>query len=622
MKKEKIFIQNDDDSTKHENFGKNISSCYINTKEINSKNLKTSNDTVNISNINPFCKNKITLKNFNKYRNKSAVNKKIVKSNPNNNYKEQIEKNIIDNISLQSKNKSLIKENIELQKKLKYENQLRNKDKNNIEILKRTINKLISDNNKNVIINIPNKENKKDYVDLLLSKEFLLDENNKLKENINELINEKNQTSIIKSKLNQKEKEIIDYIIKNEELNNKCESLEKQILILNEKLEKFKNFEEMKILYESLEKNLDIKNEENKKLILNLREKNKIINDLKLMKYDDKLFFLEQKLNEYKIKNEENQITLDKLNIELDDSKKQYELVSKLLKEKQEKLKENMINIEENLSKYTELKEKYDSFSVKKEKIILENNELKLQNSKINKELLEFKNNFIKYKEEVKNLNNQLIVIKDEKNKNEIYFLNQISLLQKEKNALEKQINKLREENYNNNIINNENNDEKFNKKKYDLALYEIKTYNNDIKKLFDLSKKLKNELNKTTKEKNFYSEIISKILNGNYIDNKYLKFIEIVKKNIEIFLDIQNLNQLKYDYSIKLQNYENIIKNMNKKIDTNEIENIYEINKNFYDVDDFSNIAKIQNQLFIINDKLNILDEKQRNILLEMNKY
>ena len=128
--------------------------------------------------------------------------------------------------------------------------------------------------------------------------------------------------------------------------------------------------------------------------------------------------------------------------------------------------------------------------------------------------------------------------------------------------------------------------------------------------------------MNKTTKEKNFYSEIISKILNGNYIDNKYLKFIEIVKKNIEIFLDIQNLNQLKYDYSIKLQNYENIIKNMNKKIDTNEIENIYEINKNFYDVDDFSNIAKIQNQLFIINDKLNIFDEKQRNILLEMNKY
>ena len=159
-------------------------------------------------------------------------------------------------------------------------------------------------------------------------------------------------------------------------------------------------------------------------------------------------------------------------------------------------------------------------------------------------------------------------------------------------------------------------------KKKYDLALYEIKTYNNDNKKLFDLSKKLKNELNKTTQEKNFYSEIISKILNGNYIDNKYLKFIEIVKKNIEIFLDIQNLNQLKYDYSIKLQNYENIIKNLNKKINTNEIENIYEINKNFYDVDDFSNIAKIQNQLFIINDKLNILDEKQRNILLEMNKY
>ena len=380
----------------------------------------------------------------------------------------------------------------------------------------------------------------------------------------------------------------------------------------------------MKISYESLEKNLDIKNKENINLINKLKEKNQEINDLKLMKYDDKLFLLEQELNKYKLKDEQNQIEFDKLNIQLDDSKNKYKLVSKLLEEKQDKIKKNMVNIEENLEAFNKLKSNYDTTLEEKEKIILENNNLKLQNSQINNELCEFKNNYIKYKEELKKVSNQLIVLKDEKEKKEIYFLNQISLLQKEKNNVENQLNKIKEQNFNNKISDNDiiNNNEIINNKKYDLALKEIKSYNNDNKKLFDLSKKLKNELKATIEEKNFYLGIINKLLNGNYLDNKYLKFIELLKKNIEIFLDTQHLNQLKYDLNFKLKNYENIVNKMNKKIDNDEFEKNYEKNKNFYDIDDFSNIAKIQNQLVIINDKLNILDENKRKILLEINKY
>ena len=244
----------------------------------------------------------------------------------------------------------------------------------------------------------------------------------------------------------------------------------------------------------------------------------------------------------------------------------------------------------------------------------------------------------MKYKDELKNESNQLINLKNEKDKNEIYFLNQIALLQKEKNLTENHLNKMREKGYikNNNLeinndnnlkINSDNNIDNNNinyisKTKYDLALQEIKAYNNDNKKLFDLSKKLKNDLNLSLEEKNFYSKIINKIINGNYIDSKYSEFIDLIKKSIENYLDVQHLTQLKYELNSKLKNYENIIKNMNKRPDSTGTGKSYEINKNFYDVDDFSEIAKIQNQIVITNDKLNRLEQNKYNIIKEIGKY
>ena len=158
--------------------------------------------------------------------------------------------------------------------------------------------------------------------------------------------------------------------------------------------------------------------------------------------------------------------------------------------------------------------------------------------------------------------------------------------------------------------------------KKYDLSLHEIKSYINDNKKLFDLSKKLKNDLNFALEEKEFYSNIINKILEGNYIDKTHFDFVTVINKSIENFMDIQHLKKLKYEMNTKLKNYEKIIKNMNKKPDSTGTGKSYEINKNFYDVDDFSEIGKIQNQIIIINDKLNKLDEQKNKIMKEFVKY
>ena len=274
MTEENNFVNNlNDIRSKSEKLNDNISYSYINTNEIKTNNLNTTNNITNISKINPFS---INLKPKKLSYNKSnSNNKNIVKSNSNNKLRDQIEQKIINNINLEFKIKDLIKENKELQNEVKYEKQQRKKDQKNIELLKRTINNLISENNKDIIANDPkkNNQNKKTYADLLLSMEKVIDENNILKEKNSKLLNEKNELINIKSKIISKEKQLNYYISKNEELSNKCEILEKQNLRLNENLKNFKNFEEMKISNELLEKNLNSQNEENIKLKNEIKKK-------------------------------------------------------------------------------------------------------------------------------------------------------------------------------------------------------------------------------------------------------------------------------------------------------------------------------------------------------------
>ena len=574
-------------------------------------------------------------------KSKSSSNNIILKNNNNsndtNNTNDVYQQYINNNINTpESQLKYLIKENKDLQTELKKEKGQRKQDKKNMDILKRTINNLISQKSKDVI---STSSPQKTYADLLLSIGTLSDENNNLNKKINNLISdkndEKNEFEKTKYKLINKEQEINDYMAKNEELNNKCQILESQAIRLTDNLKDFKQFEKIKALNESLEKELKIKNDENQSLKNSIKEKDQEINELKLMKYDERLLYLDQKFNEYKIKDQQNQIKIDKLNMELNDIKNKFNLTEKLLEERQNAIKESRTNIEDNIFKYNNLKNNYDSLNNIKEKTIMENNDLKLKNTQINNELIQFKSNYMKYKEELKNLSMQLMVIKNEKNKNEIYFLNQISLLQKEKNYIENEYNKIKQKydsinsNINTNLQNNNNNNEINNKyqteminKKYDMSLNEIKSYISDNKKLFDLSKKLKIDLNFALEEKEFYSNLINKILEGNYIDNKHFDFITVINKSIENFMDIQYLQKLKYEMNSKLKNYESIIKNMNKKPDSTGTGKSYEINKNFYDVDDFSQIGKIQNQIIIINDKLNKLDEQKSKLMKEFVKY
>ena len=174
----------------------------------------------------------------------------------------------------------------------------------------------------------------------------------------------------------------------------------------------------------------------------------------------------------------------------------------------------------------------------------------------------------------------------------------------------------------NEDINNSKKYDEKFFQKKYEIAINEINSFNNDNKKLFALSKKFKNEINILTEEKNFYLSIINKIIDKKYIGSKYDKFVNAIKKSIENNSDILNMNIIKYDLGQNLLKYEKIMKNMNKKIESKETGKSYEINKNFYNVDDFSEIARIQNQIITINDKLNTLYEIKTNIKKDIEMY
>ena len=538
---------------------------------------------------------------------------------------------------------NLIKENQSLQNELKIEKNKKQKNNKKINILKETINNLVSEQDKNIIStqNISNfnkifpNNNNLTYADILFNVQNIVEENNKLKLELSEFSKIKIKNFELTNELMENKETLNELKSINFDLEKKIEKSENKTSKLYEKLKEFQKFEEIKLINDSLNKSLKIKNEEIIELNKILKEKEKQINDLKCMKYDDKLFILEQELNECKLEETKYINEIIKMKSDLNDIKKKYQMNINLLEQSQKTIKENRLNIEDNINKCNNLKNEYNSLKNLNNKLNIENNNLKEKNSKIILELNESKEYYIRYKEELNKISNQLIKIKNEKEKKEIYYLNQISMLQRGKNYMEKSLNEIKDkfiftQNFENVInINNEKNmetinlnniyNEKYLKKKYEIAINEINSYNNDNKKLFILSKQLKSEINLITEEKIFYINIINKIIEGKYIDSKYDKLIKAVKKCIENYLDIQIMNKNKIDLEQKLIKYEKIMKNMNKKIESGETGMTYEINKNFYDVDDFSEITKIQNQLITINEKLNILYENKINIKKEI---
>ena len=573
------------------------------------------------------------------YINKRNTSEEICKNNETEETTNKSKENT--KLSLELKIKNFIKENKSLQNELKTEKNKKQQDYKKINLLKQTINNLISENDKNIInalnSNLLNaNNNNKTYADILISAENIFSENINLNNKLSEYSKIKDENLELKNKLIDKEQALNELISKNIFLEKKLEINENKISALYEKLKDFQKYEEMKFWNESLQKKLDNKNEENIELKKIIKEKEKMINELKEMKYDNKLFYYENELNEYKLKESKYINEMLKIKTELRNTKNKLEINSDLLQENQKIIKENKLNIEKYIIQYNDLKNEYNSLKNKNSEISVQNNELKEKNIIINQELNEFKINYNKYKKEIKDINNKLIQEKNEKETKEKYYLEQISIIQKEKNVIEKNYNEINEKYLFNknmeNIFNKSNDDkeinnkdkydEKYFKKKYEIALNEIKNYNIDNKKLLDLIKKLKNDINLINEEKQFYINIINKLIKEKYIDSKYNNFINLIKNSIENYLDIQNLKQLKYDLQQRIIKYEKIIKNMNKKIDCEKIENSYEINKNCYDIDDFCEIAKIQNQLMNINDKLNILYENKIKIKKDFEQY
>ena len=525
-------------------------------------------------------------------------------------------------------------------------------DKKTINLLRQTINNLFSEQDKNIIseqlcvngsTNILNKKinqkNNMTYADIIINAERIMEENKRLNQELIDLNKIKKENSELKNKFIDVEQTLNALINNNTDLEKKLEIKEKKIFNLYDKLKDFQNFEEIKILNESLNEKLEIKTEEISKLYKILKEKENEINELKHMKYDNKLFILEQELNEHKLEQTKYINEIIKIKSELKATKNKLEINTNLLEQSQKTIIDNRSNIEYYMNKYNNLKNEFNSLKNTNNKLIEENQKLEKQNMKIKNELNEIKINHIKNKDELNNISNQLNQVKNDKEKNEIYYLDKIKMIQKEKNYIEKNLEELKnkflfntnlENALNNNLNNNINNDindickynDKYLRKKYEIAINEINSYNKDNKKLFDFSKKLKNDLSILTEQKNFYIDIINKLINGKYIDSKFDNFINMIKKSMENYLDIQNTNKIIFDSEQQLIKYENVLKNLNKKINSEDTGKSYDINKNFYDVDDFSEIAKIQNQIISAKDKLNILYENKNNIQKEIEKF
>ena len=551
--------------------------------------------------------------------------------------------------------KTMEKENTSIKNKFlntkSYQNQ-NQEDKKTINLLRQTINNLVSDQNKNIISNqlydngssnILNKKinpkNNMTYADIIINAENILEENTRLNQELMGLNKIKNENLDLKNKFMDIEQTLNELISNNKDLEKKLEIKENKILNLYEKLKDFQKFEEIKILNDSLNKKLQSKNEEISELNKLIKEKEKQINELKYMKYDNKLFILEQELNEYKLEQTKYINEIIKIKSELKTTKNKLDINTDLLHQSQKTLIDNRLNIETNTNKYNNLKNEYNSLKNTYSKLNEEKQRLEKQNTKIKNELNEMKIRYAKNKDELNNISNQLTQVKNDKEKNEVYYLDKIKMIQKEKNYIEKNLNEIKDKytftknlenalnnNMENDVINDINNPNKYNekylKKKYELAINEINSYNKDNKKLFDFSKKLKNELSIVTEQKNFYIDIIHKLIEGKYIDEKYDKLINIIKNSIENYEDIQNTNKIKYELEQKLIKYENVLKNLNKKINSEDTGKSYDINKNFYDVDDFSEIAKIQNQIISAKDKLNILYENKNNIQKEIKEF
>ena len=213
---------------------------------------------------------------------------------------------------------------------------------------------------------------------------------------------------------------------------------------------------------------------------------------------------------------------------------------------------------------------------------------------------------------EIKNLNDKINLLQNEKNNNEIIFLNQIQILTKERNTLETQLNKYLVEK-NSKIPSGKYEDIE---NKYDIALSQIKSYRNDNKKLFDLSKLQKEEILKIHQEIEYYQDIIQRIIkyhvSNDDIKNIIYSLIDIYNNRKKLILEQRILND-------KISKYNNFITDMNSKT----LEDRYTIipKNNYYSGKDFFELSNCQNELISINQKIFYLNEEERKLNNQLNQ-
>lgn len=599
----KSFIENlFKDEDYDENVPQPMTQCIDINKIASSKNRKLS-ESNNNNNLN-------LIQNFSRKNNNTKNNLNLIPKSPKKNNK---------------KLENPPKEIFLLQNELKKVKLLRKKDLDQISILKKTINNLMTPDKQNIINQNETNNSIKSYADFLLMTESLTKDNEDLinqntelltqnKKIKNELIETKKILKFKEEKLNQTEKD-------NTNLTNNIKILDTRTSRLQENLKDFNRFEEMKKSNETLNELLTQEKTINQDYKSKIIELEKEISELKFLKYDDKLYILEKQNEEFQKNDKKKSALIENLQRICEENSKNIALLTESLENNKIKILETEKNYENYLTKYNDLKTNYDLLVDEKTKNFNDKKNLSMRNIELNTEIDKIKIENDRHSKEVANLNNQIVIVQNEKNKNEIYYLNQISLLQQEKLLLEKQLNNLRQKNIENKIILTENNKLPENgiemsERKYGLALQEIKNYRNDNQKLIELSSELKDEIFLLNLEKNFYLNLINKISNENFYQKKYDNIPNILKQSINNNIEIINTQKLYKELNLKLVKYQEIIDNMNKKPET-----CVEIVNNFYDAKDFTEIADIQNKMMVINQKIEMLKKDKKLINEEFNK-
>ena len=511
-------------------------------------------------------------------------------------------KSIINNQDFNQKSDKEIINELKIQQK---------EDKKQIELLKKTVNNLLSSKKRksNPTINTNNIEQFTN-VDHMIQIKQLQEENQKLKNEMNNLQSQIKSLQINLTQITDINKE------KDEEVKYLSQQLEKLKNVENENIE-LKNQIKSVSEYTQMIKDLSLENESLKDLFNKAKKENseyqpkidkleKEVLELRNLKYDDKLLEYEKIIENDNRKIGQQNFEIEKLVNEVNNLKTNNEnlqLNSNIQMKETDELKAIIDNLRSDLKtqeKSIEILEK------EKAQFILENTNLNTKFEKMENENSNDKDNLKKYNDEVKNLNDKINLLQNEKNNNEVLFLNQIQILTKERNTLETQLNKMIVEKNTKIPIGKYEDIEN----KYDIALSQIKSYRNDNKKLFDLSKLQKEEIYKIYKEIEYYQDIIQRII-------KYHVSNEDIKNIIYSLIDIYN-NRKKLILNQKLLNdkiskYNNFITDMNSKT----VEDRYNIisKNNYYSGKDFFELSNCQNELISINQQLFYLNEEERKL-------